>query len=61
MLERINQAVEHHNRMIEAIEQGDSKQMVDLITDHWELSRDFLDKFVRPDPLPTEIKNVINE
>ncbi len=61
MLERKNQAVEHHNQMIEAIEQGDSQQVVDLITDHWELSRDFLDKFVRPDPLPTEIKNVINE
>ncbi len=61
MLERMNQAVEHHNQMIEAIEQGDSKLMVELIVDHWELSRDFLDKFVRPDPLPMEVENVINE
>lgn len=54
-LNRTNCAVDHHNEMIEAIEQGDSKRMVDLVIDHWALSRDFLDHFVRPDPLPMEI------
>jgi DNA-binding GntR family transcriptional regulator len=42
----------HHQKMIEAIEVGDSKTMVELILAHWELSKDRLDYFVRPDPLP---------
>ena len=58
MQDRMNQAVEHHNQMIVAIAQGDSKRMVDLIIDHWELSRDFLDTFVRPDPLPIDLKDI---
>ncbi len=57
-LDRMNQAVEHHNQMIVAIEQGDNKRMVKLIIDHWELSRDFLDTFVRPDPLPIDLKDI---
>ena len=61
MPDRMNHAVEHHNQMIEAIEQGDSKRTVELIIQHWELSRDFLDYFVRPDPLPMDLKEIINE
>jgi DNA-binding GntR family transcriptional regulator len=61
MLDRMNAAVEHHNQMIEAIEQGYSKRTVKLIIEHWELSRDFLDYFVRPDPLPMDLKEIINE
>jgi DNA-binding GntR family transcriptional regulator len=61
MLDRMNAAVEHHNQMIDAIEQGDSKVIVESIIDHWELSRDFLDYFVRPDPLPLELEDIINE
>jgi DNA-binding GntR family transcriptional regulator len=60
MLDRMNAAVEHHNQMIDAIEQGDSKVIVESIIDHWELSRDFLDYFVRPDPLPLELEDIIN-
>lgn len=59
MAERMNQAVAHHNEMIEAIEAGDSKRVVELIIEHWELSRDYLDRFVRPDPLPTEMKDIV--
>ena len=58
MPDRMNHAVEHHNLMIAAIEQGDSKRMVELIIEHWELSRDFLDYFVRPDPLPMDLKEI---
>ena len=61
MLNRMKQAVEHHNQMIEAIEQSDGKRMVNLIIDHWELSRDFLDYFVHPDPLPIDLDEVINK
>ena len=56
MIDRVSTAVEHHDQMIAAIEQGDSERMVALITEHWELSHDLMDYFVRPDPLPlTEI------
>jgi len=58
MLDRMNHAVEHHNLMIEAIERGDCKRMVELIIEHWELSRDFLDYFVRPDPLPMDLREI---
>jgi DNA-binding GntR family transcriptional regulator len=59
MQQRMNEAVEHHNEMIEAIELRDSKRVVELIVEHWELSRDSLDQFVRPDPLPTEMKDIV--
>lgn len=52
MANRVNVAVSHHDLMIEAIEQGDSQRMVDLIIEHWELSQELMDYFVRPDPLP---------
>lgn len=58
MLERRKQAVQHHDEMIVAIEQGDSQKIMGIINDHWELSRDLLEHFVRPDPLPTEMKNI---
>ncbi len=55
------QSVQQGKEMIDAIEQGDSKVIVESIIDHWELSRDFLDYFVRPDPLPLELEDIINE
>ena len=52
MVGRMIMAQSHHDQMIAAIEQGDSKRIVELVADHWELSHDMLDYFVRPDPLP---------
>ena len=52
MSDRVNTAAGHHDQMIDAIEQGDSQLMVNLIVQHWELSHDLMDYFVRPDPLP---------
>lgn len=52
MTNRVNSAVDHHDAMIAAIEKGDSQQMVGLIIEHWELSHELMDYFVRPDPLP---------
>jgi len=52
MSDRVNTAVGHHDAMIDAIEQSDSERMVDLIVEHWELSHELMDYFVRPDPLP---------
>lgn len=48
---RMHSAKGHHDAMISAIEAGDSSAVVELIVEHWELSRDLLDYFVKPDPL----------
>ncbi len=53
--ERMYQALEHHDRMIDAIEAGDSQAVVELIVEHWELSRDLIEYFVKPDPLAFEM------
>ena len=52
MQQRMETTSGHHQKMIGAIEVGDSKTMVELILAHWELSKDRFDYFVRPDPLP---------
>jgi len=58
MEQRMYSALAHHDEMIEAIEAGDSRRIVDLIVEHWELSRDLLDYFVKPDPLAFEMAAV---
>ena len=52
---RMFSALEQHDEMIEAIEAGDSQRVVDLIVEHWELSRDLIEYFVKPDPLAFEM------
>jgi DNA-binding GntR family transcriptional regulator len=52
MQQRMETASSHHKEMIAAIESGNSKAVVELILAHWELSKDRLNYFVRPDPLP---------
>ena len=52
---RMFSALEQHDEMIEAIEAGDSQRVVDMIVDHWELSRDLIEYFVKPDPLAFEM------
>jgi len=55
MEKRMYSALGHHDEMIAAIEAGDSQQVVDLIVEHWELSRDLLEYFVKPDPLSFDL------
>jgi DNA-binding GntR family transcriptional regulator len=45
----------HHDAMICAIEAQESAVMVDLTLQHWDLSKDRMDRFVRPDPLPIDV------
>jgi DNA-binding GntR family transcriptional regulator len=52
---RISKAIEQHNAMIAAIEAGEASVAVDLTLQHWDLSRDQLEKYVRPDPLPLDV------
>ena len=48
----IGEASRQHEQMIEAIESGDAEAAADLTLKHWDLSRDRIERFVRPDPLP---------
>jgi len=51
---RVAKACEHHDAMIVAIEEQRPERAVDLTIEHWNLSRDRLERFVSPDPLPID-------
>lgn len=55
MRQRIENAADHHDRFIEVIEAGNEEAAVALTLDHWALSRDHMEMFVRPDPLPIDV------
>ena len=55
MRERIAAAADQHDRFIEVIEAGDEEATVALTLEHWALSRDHMEMFVRPDPLPIDV------
>jgi len=50
----IRKAAEQHDAMISAFEARDGKRAVELTLQHWDLSRDRMERFVRPDPLPID-------
>ena len=52
---RISKAADQHDAMIEAIANHDPERAVELTLDHWELSRDNIERFVSPDPLDFEL------
>ena len=52
--QRIRMACDQHDEMITAIERQEPTRAVDLALAHWDLSRDRLEQFVSPDPLPLE-------
>ena len=58
MAKRMYSALAHHDEMIAAIEAGDGQRVVDLIVEHWELSRDLIEYFVNPEPLAFEMAAV---
>ncbi len=55
MQKRIGEAADHHDRFIGVIEAGDEEEAVALTLEHWALSRDHMEMFVRPDPLPLDV------
>lgn len=59
MRQRIGEAADHHDRFIEAIDAGDEETAVALTVDHWKLSRDHMEMFVRPDPLPIDAVHTV--
>jgi DNA-binding GntR family transcriptional regulator len=50
----VKQASQQHDALILAIEAGEVAVAVDLTLQHWDLSRDRMERFVRPDPLPMD-------
>ena len=49
---RIETAASQHDQLIDAIAAGDEETAVSVTLDHWALSRDHIELFVRPEPLP---------
>lgn len=54
MTDNMQQALDQHDAMIECIANGQAEAMVELIRQHWDLSRAHMERYVRPDPLPIE-------
>ncbi len=52
---KVWEACEQHEGMIAAIEGNDPKAIVELTMEHWELSRNRIEKFARPDPLEFDL------
>lgn len=48
-------AIEQHDAMISAFEAREGALAIDLTLQHWDLSRDRMERFVRPDPLPVDV------
>lgn len=48
-------ASQQHEAMISAIGAQEAGIVADLTLQHWDLSRDRMERFVRPDPLPLEV------
>ncbi len=57
---RIQEAADQHDSMIEAFENHKPAAAVELTLKHWELSRGSMERFVNPDPLPLELGEIVN-
>lgn len=51
---RIVQAAHQHDLLIDAIERRSPEEAVEITLDHWALSRDEIERYVWPDPLPDD-------
>lgn len=51
----IDTASQQHEALIAAIAARDAVRAVELTLQHWDLSRDRMERFVRPDPLPVDL------
>lgn len=51
----VTKASQQHDALISAIEAMEPALAVELTLQHWDLSRDRLERFARPDPLPIDV------
>lgn len=56
--DRIRDASDQHDEMIAAFEARDGASATEVTLRHWDLSRDSLERFVRPDPLPHDLEDL---
>ncbi len=54
MERRLEQSAGHHDAFIEAIERRDGSAVVDLVFEHWELSRENMEIFIAPQGLKAD-------
>ncbi len=54
MKRRLQVAVEHHDAFIEALSAHDEDAVVDLVFEHWELSRENMEMFIAPQGLKAD-------
>jgi len=54
----VAEAADHHDEMIAAFASHDDGEAVAITLRHCDLSRDQLERFVRPDPLPIDLEGV---
>jgi DNA-binding GntR family transcriptional regulator len=54
MQRRLQLSVEHHDQFIEAIANRDEDRVVDLVFEHWELSRANMQMFIAPQALKAD-------
>jgi DNA-binding GntR family transcriptional regulator len=54
MEQRLNRAADHHDAFIAALEEHNEQAVVDLVFEHWELSRETMELFVAPQGLPVD-------
>ncbi|MEM6667412.1 MAG: GntR family transcriptional regulator [Pseudomonadota bacterium] len=52
---RVAIAADQHDAMIDAFRARDPARAVSVTLEHWTLSRDEMERYVRPDPLPHDI------
>lgn len=51
----VRKAQDQHDAMISAIDAREAALVTDLTLQHWDLSKDRMERFVRPDPLPLTV------
>ncbi|MEO0357235.1 MAG: GntR family transcriptional regulator [Pseudomonadota bacterium] len=59
-IRRVQTACDQHDQMIVAFESRNPDLAADLTLKHWDLSRDQMERFVRPDPLPIDMPEIAN-
>ncbi|WP_347912492.1 GntR family transcriptional regulator [Pseudomonas grandcourensis] len=55
MEQRLQLSAEHHDAFIEAIERRDESAVVDLVFEHWELSRENMEMFIAPHGMKADL------
>lgn len=54
-ISKIDQASQHHDQFIEVLADHDEDAAVSLTLEHWALSRQYMEHYIRPTPLDFEI------